>query len=156
MQIYDQLADDHKKIKALMSEIEAASERVSRSRSDVAREQVLKSLQRLKQDLLAHVKAEEDVFYESLIDDGQTREAALDAIEIHKMSLDAILELEEAEPSDEKWLAKFRALRERLENHIEEEEKNLFRLAKKIVSRDEAEEMAEIFRERRAEVYDEI
>jgi hemerythrin superfamily protein len=148
MQIYEELKRDHEKIKDVMSRIEETTERAFKKRPEL--------LEEMKSLLLAHAKAEEAVFYRSMLDDEVTHEQALEALEEHKVAESVLQDLEDADPKDEKWYAKFRVLKETLEHHMELEEHHIFRNARKIMSRDEAEEMGEVFREVETELLEEL
>lgn len=148
MVIYEQLRRDHHEIRDVMADIESTSERAVKRRTELLHE--------LKTRLLSHAKAEEVAFYRSILDDDVTHEQALEALEEHKIAETVLHELEEVDPGDDRWMAKFRVLRESLERHMDEEEKDIFQKAEKIVSRDEAEEMGDAFMAMRKEVFEEL
>ncbi|HEM45424.1 MAG TPA: hypothetical protein ENO23_00095 [Alphaproteobacteria bacterium] len=50
---------------------------------------------------------------------------------------------------DEHWTAKLTVLKEQVEHHVEEEEDELVKKAKKVLNKDEAETMAETFQRRK-------
>jgi hypothetical protein len=53
-----------------------------------------------------------------------------------------VKELHDVATNDEAWGAKFKVLKESIEHHIQEEEGNMFRLARGIFSRDELRTLA--------------
>ena len=146
VQIFEELARDHQKMKTFMARIADDDE------SEV-RPALWSDLKRL---LFAHAKAEEAVFYPNLIDDERAHLQAHAALRDHQEIEKLALAIDEMGLEGEIWRPLFRQLRTRLERHIEEEELDLFRLSRRHVSRDEAEEMGEIFRDMKSEVYEEL
>jgi hypothetical protein len=71
----------------------------------------------------------------------ETHEISLEAYEEHKVVKRLLAELE-AEPKDtEEWSAKFTVLKENVEHHVEEEEGEMFKKARKVLSEEEIEEL---------------
>ncbi len=50
-------------------------------------------------------------------------------------------ELEAEVKDDEKWTAKFTVLKEQIEHHVEEEEGEMFKKARRVLSNEEIEEL---------------
>ncbi len=148
MLIYDQLKRDHEKLKSMMNRLEATTGRAVKTRMEL--------LQELKTLLLAHTKAEEAVFYRTILSDDSTCDQALESLDEHKSAEAALAEIEDTDPKSDAWLQRFKFFKRSLEHHFEEEEKDLFKKARKIVSRDEAEELGDIFQELRIEVIEDL
>ena len=91
----------------------------------------------LTSELNAHELMEEQVLYPALQAHPQAREIVLEGFEEHHVADLIVNELHEVATNDEAWGAKFKVLKENIEHHIEEEEGNMFRLARGIFSREE-------------------
>jgi hypothetical protein len=98
-------------------------------------------LEKIRTELVAHERMEEEVFYPALKSHKKAREIVLEGLEEHHV-VDVILdELLDVPPETELWAAKMKVLKENLEHHIEEEEGEMFRKARSVLERDELEEL---------------
>jgi hypothetical protein len=100
-------------------------------------------LHQIRTELMAHERMEEDVFYPALRARAEAKDIVLDGYEEHHV-IDLILDelLDTPEESDE-WKPKLKVLQENIEHHIEEEEGEMFRQAKKAFEKEELEELGE-------------
>jgi hemerythrin-like domain-containing protein len=127
------LKSDHRKVKKMLAEGDSTTERGVKTRADL--------LARLKGELEVHERIEEEIFYPALKEHPKARELALEGYEEHHV-VDTILgELEQTDPADETWAAKFTVAKENLEHHIEEEEGDMFKAARQAFSKDELAEL---------------
>ena len=127
------LKEDHEKVKKLLAEGETTTERGVKTRAQL--------FDRLKSELEIHERIEEEVLYPALKEHPKARELALEGYEEHHVVDEILAELEQTDPSDEQWGAKFKVAKENLEHHIEEEETEMFPKARQAFSRDELEQM---------------
>lgn len=104
----------------------------------------------LKQQLLAHAKAEEQTFYPALARAGEKGEAK-HAEREHEDIEAALEDLEGLELEDEGWEAALKTLTEAVQHHVQEEEGEVFAAARAALDEDALETIAEEFRERRRE-----
>ena len=123
------LEREHRRFEALLKQGEETTERARATRRDL--------LASLTADLNAHELMEEKVLYPALQAHPQAREIVLEGFEEHHVADLIVNELREVATNDEAWGAKFKVLKESIEHHIEEEEGNMFRLARGIFSREE-------------------
>ncbi len=86
--------------------------------------------------LSAHATIEEQFFYPSIKAD-KTEDLVREAVEEHLAVKRIIADLLEMEPSDENFNAKMKVLMENVEHHVEEEEKELFKLVRKVLNEDQ-------------------
>jgi iron-sulfur cluster repair protein YtfE (RIC family) len=107
--------------------------------------------QTMKQEVEAHTAAEEQTFYARLMAEPDGQERARHSVSEHKEADDIIEEMDEMAFSSTGWLTKFRSLKKALEHHMDEEENEVFRLAKKLITADEAAELGVEFEERKSE-----
>lgn len=135
MNLYEMLHKDHEKVKSLFDQLEAVGEdEISR------REELFFSLNR---ELEVHTQAEEKFFYSQLRSEDDTRELILESYDDHKMIKRLLDDLDVMDKGAPEWTAKFRTLREIVEQHVEAEEKELFPLAQEALEDEEAAGIAE-------------
>ena len=123
------LERDHRRFEELLKQGEESTERARATRREL--------LATLTADLNAHELMEEKVLYPALQAHPQAREVVLEGFEEHHFADLILKELHEVATNDEAWGAKFKVLKENVQHHIDEEERNMFRLARGIFSREE-------------------
>lgn len=138
MSIYDELKHDHEEVKQMLEELCELSARAGR------RKAVL--FEKFKAEMIAHSRVEEKVFYDALKGKKEGKEEALEGYEEHHLVDVMLREMSRLDVGDERWKAKLKVLKENIEHHIEEEEKEIFDTAEDILSDEEAEEIGERFR----------
>ena len=99
-------------------------------------------LQRIRAELIAHERMEEDIFYPALRSASEkAKDIVLEGYEEHHV-IDLILdEMFEVPEDTEQWHAKLKVLHENLEHHIEEEEEEMFARARKAMSAETLDEL---------------
>jgi hypothetical protein len=123
------LEREHRRFESLLKQGEDTTERARATRREL--------LASLTSELNAHELMEEKVLYPALQDHPEAREVVFEGFEEHHVADLIVNELRDVATNDEAWGAKFKVLKESIEHHIKEEEKNMFRLARGIFSRDE-------------------
>jgi hemerythrin-like domain-containing protein len=100
-------------------------------------------------NLESHATIEEEIFYPAVreVDSRKAEEMVLEAYEEHHVVKLLLAELPRVNPEDERFEAKMTVLSELVEHHVEEEEKEMFKLAQKL-GREELEELGEQMEER--------
>lgn len=132
--IFDALRDDHDKQRRLVERIRDTSG-ASEERADL--------WQRLKDELEAHARAEDSVFYAPLLAEKGSRDLARHSVHEH-VELDELVErVEELDFDNPHWLRRFDELGEKIEHHLAEEEKEMFPLAGRVLSDTEKKKMAQ-------------
>lgn len=127
--LFRQLKKDHKEVKELLEQIDDSTPRASKKRSEL----ILK----LKTKLIPHARAEEEILYgHMLAEERELEVAALEGHQEHKVADELLGELVELDPSTPLWQAKFMVLKESLEHHIKEEEKEFFKKCEKNMDAD--------------------
>jgi len=134
MNIGEKLHQDHERIKELTDQIKSGQKR--------SQEKLLGELSKL---LDVHMKAEERIFYERLMDIHATKFYALEGYEEHNLAKRVLGELQKLSPREDTWAPKFKVFNELLEHHIKEEEGEFYEAAKEHLDEDELEEMGEQF-----------
>lgn len=132
--IFDLLKRDHDEVSELLHELESAGSRKAQE-----------LLGEITRKITAHSRAEESVFYGHLLHNERTRAKILEALEEHKLVDTLLLELDRLQTKDEKFKAKVGVLRDNVGHHVDEEEGELFPLARQIISEEEAVELGQQF-----------
>jgi Hemerythrin HHE cation binding domain. len=130
------LKEDHKKVKALFKEYEAAGDKAFKKKQDLS-DEIFKELE-------VHTTVEEEIFYPKIKEtaDKEGQELVLEGYEEHLIVKRLMEELKGMNVHDEKYDPKFKVLMENVKHHIEEEEGEMFPKAKKGLD-GEAEELGE-------------
>ncbi len=135
MDIYSQLKDDHDELKRFLSWIADAGSRAAKKRETL--------FQEFKLALLVHSRVEEAVFYSQLKSHPELKIQELEAENEHRMAGLLLDELNTMPKDNPEWMAKFMMLKEMLEHHIEEEEKELFKKARQVLDEELAEDLGD-------------
>jgi hemerythrin-like domain-containing protein len=122
------LKEDHEKVKQLFSQVESGKEKI---------------YSQIEQELKVHMEAEEKFLYPPLEQHDETKEKALEAYEEHHVAKTVMKEISKGSSKDERWKAKVKVLNELIKHHIEEEEKEIFKMAKKVLDKNEIQEITE-------------
>jgi iron-sulfur cluster repair protein YtfE (RIC family) len=139
MDVFKLLKQDHAAVAELFKKLEETTERAVKTRE--------KTFKELAKELTVHTKLEEEIFYPRLREEESLRELINEAYEEHHMADQLLEELAALATDDEQWEAKLTVLKEVIEHHVEEEEKELFPKAAKVVEKDEAAEMGQTIAE---------
>jgi hypothetical protein len=123
------LEADHRRFEDLLRRGEETTERAVKGRSEL--------LATLTHELNAHEMKEEKFLYPMLAAYPAAREIVLEGYQEHHVADVIVKELHEVAADNEQWGAKFKVLKENLEHHIQEEEGEMFRIARAEVPREE-------------------
>ena len=130
------LKADHKKVKALLASLEKTTERSADRRS--------KLLVQIESEVKVHATVEEELFYPAFRDavkKKDDREMYQEALEEHHV-VDLVLpEVKASDPAGEVFAAKAKVLKEIIEHHADEEEKEMFKTARKVMPAAELREL---------------
>ncbi len=133
------LKQDHEMVKKMLAEGEQTTERADKTRTQL--------FARLKSELEIHERIEEEVLYPALRDHPKSKEIAYEAYEEHHVVDEILAELEMTPTSSPEWGAKFTVAKENLEHHIEEEEGEMFKRARKSMSQDMLDDLGRRMRQ---------
>ena len=134
MNAIDLLEQQHREVEELFEEFEDAGEGALKTRERVCRE--------ISDALAVHAEIEEKLFYPES-KQADTEEILRESVEEHLAMKRLVADLLESDPSDEQFEAKMKVLKEQVEHHVEEEEKELFPKVRKDLSKDELEDLGE-------------
>jgi len=129
------LKSEHDEVRQLFKEFESASEGARSSRKRIADE--------VSQKLDVHAQIEEKIFYPACrnLQDEEARKMVGESVEEHLIVKRLISELAGLDASDETFESKFTVLKENVEHHADEEERDLFPIAEKELGDERLEEL---------------
>lgn len=142
------LEDDHRKMRKLLDELEATTERGIRTREEL--------YSTIKGELTIHELIEEEIFYPALKEHPKAEDIVLEGYEEHHVVDLVMAELENLPVDDESWGAKAKVMKENVEHHMEEEEGDMFKQARSVFDRAELEELGERMAARKAQAQEEL
>ncbi|HET8542344.1 MAG TPA: hemerythrin domain-containing protein [Anaeromyxobacter sp.] len=134
MNAIDLLEQQHREVEELFEEFEGAGEGAQKTKERLCRE--------ISDQLAIHAELEERLFYPEAKQEN-TEEILRESVEEHLAMKRILADLMESEPSDEQFDAKMKVLKEQVEHHVEEEEKDLFPKVRKSCSKEELEDLGE-------------
>ena len=134
MDIYSLIKKDHQEVASLFRRLKAAEGFSETSEQLFAQ---------LREELDLHARAEERVLYSALQEAKGTQELVAAALDDHKLVQELLDELAVSRMDDEVWNEKLDMLGEHVEDHVEEEEGNVFDVARQLFSAAQVAELAQ-------------
>ncbi len=143
MNIYEILREEHKNFKDLLDKIVTASEQGSDDWRSL--------LEKLKKEVIAHSRAEEAVFYNTLrnFDEGSI---VVKSYGEHAIAENEMRSLSLAEKVHANLTSLMKKLSKDLKDHISREEGEVFDAARKVLSAEEANKLGEAYKKLKPEV----
>lgn len=142
------LKNDHVEMRDLLGQLEDTTSRALKKRRELIAE--------IEAKLKAHTTIEEEIFYPAFKDAGEKSDddkMYFEALEEHRAAGDLVLpDLVATDPGSEKFSGRAKVLKELVEHHADEEEKEMFPRAKKLLSKDELAELGERLEERKEQL----
>ncbi|HET6806779.1 MAG TPA: hemerythrin domain-containing protein [Frateuria sp.] len=148
MNAIELLTQDHKNMRALLDELAGTTARAVKKRKEL--------LGKIETSLKAHNTIEEEIFYPAFKKAGDGKDDArmyFEALEEHRAAGDLVLpDLLKTDVESEKFSGRAKVLKELFEHHANEEEKEMFKRAKALMSRKALEELGEQLAQRKVEL----
>lgn len=142
------LKADHVEMRALLGELESTTSRALKKRREL--------LVEIEAKLKAHTTIEEEIFYPAFKSAGEKSDddkMYFEALEEHRAAGDLVLpDLLKTDVGSEKFSGRAKVLKELVEHHADEEEKEMFPRAKKLLSKDELASLGERLEQRKEEL----
>jgi hemerythrin superfamily protein len=142
------LKADHAEMRGLLSELESSTARGIKKRQQLIGE--------IEAKLKAHTTIEEEIFYPAFKDARQKSDddkMYFEALEEHRAAGDLVLpDLLGTDPGSEQFSGRAKVLKELVEHHAAEEEKEMFPRARKLLSKDELAQLGERLEARKEEL----
>ncbi len=130
MNAIDLLKADHERVKAILTQLSESTERAVKKRTDL--------LAKLEMEISIHTRLEEEILYPAFKQAGGKDEAEMyyEAKEEHRTVDSLVLpDLKATDPTQPEFAGRVKVVKELLEHHIEEEEKEMFPHAKKLLGK---------------------
>jgi hypothetical protein len=127
------LKTDHEKVSGIFEKLEETTESAEKTREEL--------FAQLKQELDLHAHIEETIFYPVLKKSEETRDITMEGIQEHHVVKVLLRELDAMGVGSETWTAKLKVLKENVEHHVEEEEEDMFKSAREVLSKEQLEEL---------------
>jgi hemerythrin superfamily protein len=142
------LKQDHKAVKALLTELADTTNRAQKTRTEL--------LQKIATEIKAHATIEEEIFYPAFkaagekADDGKMY---FEALEEHRAAGDLVLpDLLKTDVQSDQFGGRAKVLKELIEHHADEEEKEMFPRARELMDKAQLEQLGERMAQRKAEL----
>lgn len=151
MDAIELLKADHQKVKELLSELAETTPRAVKKRSDL--------ISQIRVNLEAHTTIEEEIFYPAFKEAGDKEESKMyyEALEEHRAAGELVLpDLLNTATDSEQFSGRAKVLKELVEHHVKEEEEQMFKDAKKLLSKDRLVELGKQMAQRKAELVKEL
>jgi hemerythrin-like domain-containing protein len=134
----DILRQDHEKLKDLLSQLTETTNRAAKTRTEL--------LAKIKKEILVHSQLEEEIFYPAFkrTDGSEHKKMFFEAVEEHRAVSALVLpDLEQTDVTSDAFSGRAKVLKELIEHHAEEEEKEMFPKARKAFSSAQLKELGE-------------
>ena len=128
MDAIELLKNDHQKVEKIFAAMEKKEERQRR-------------FPELDRELSVHAEIEERIFYPATKEAEPTRDLVLESIEEHKQIKMVLADLEQTDKTTDEWGAALKVLKEDVMHHVGEEETDLFPKVRKVLSKDQLEDL---------------
>lgn len=141
------LKEDHRKVKELLSELVQTTTRAEKKRRQL--------LDKIDQELHIHTHIEEEIFYPAFKAAGNAEfsKVYFEALEEHRSVNELVLpDLKKTTPTSEKFSGRAKVLKELIEHHADEEEKDMLKKAAKAMKKEELAELGKKMSERKQEL----
>ena len=140
------LKKDHEKVRGLLSRLETAAERGT--------DRAMQLVTEIENEVKVHTQIEEEIFYPAFRDAARKKEDKrlfYEANQEHHV-VDLVMPEMEEGGSTEEFAAKAKVLKELIEHHADEEEKEMFPKARKLMARQELRELGQRLEQRKSEL----
>ncbi|HEU4663788.1 MAG TPA: hemerythrin domain-containing protein [Dokdonella sp.] len=142
------LKNDHDEVRALLAELESTTTRALKKRAALVGQ--------IAAMLEAHTTIEEEIFYPAFKQAGEKSDddkMYFEALEEHRAAGELVLpDLLNTDVASEQFSGRAKVLKELVEHHADEEEKEMFPRARKLLSRQELAELGEQLEARKTQL----
>ena len=140
------LTEDHRKVRKLLGELADTTSRAEKTRTEL--------LGQIGRELRAHTTIEEEIFYPAFKQAGEKSDddtMYFEAMEEHRAAGELVLpDLEKTNVTSDQFGGRAKVLKELVEHHAGEEEKEMFPRARALLSDAELKALGERMREHKA------
>lgn len=142
------LTNDHKIVRGMLEELAATTKRAAKTRTEL--------LKKIATELEAHTTIEEEIFYPAFRKAGEKSDddkMFFEAMEEHRAAGDLVLpDLLQTEVGSDQFSGRAKVLKELIDHHAKEEEKDMFPRARKLMDKAQLKDLGERMAARKAEL----
>jgi hemerythrin-like domain-containing protein len=142
------LTEDHKKVRALLTELADTTNRAEKTRSEL--------LAKIATEIEVHTTIEEEIFYPAFKDAGEKGEdnkMFFEALEEHRAAGELVLpDLLKTAVTSDQFGGRAKVLKELIEHHADEEEKEMFPRARALLGKEALVDLGERMAARKQEL----
>jgi hemerythrin superfamily protein len=143
MDIFETIKNDHKTQRELGKELLNTADPEKRK----------ELFNRLKSLVDAHARSEERYFYIALLADDKSQGSARHSISEHQDINELMEEIENKDISSDQWMNTFKEFYELLIHHLDEEEEEIFDVAREVLSTTQVDDLAKRYDEMMADIH---
>jgi len=132
------LKSDHATVKRLLRELEETGERATKQRERLVGD--------IERELKIHSQLEEELFYptfKKMAEDTEAEDLFYEATEEHHVVDMVLPELKASSPKSPEFAAKSKVLKELVEHHVREEEREMFIEARRLMTDEQLRELGD-------------
>jgi hemerythrin superfamily protein len=136
MNAIDILKADHERVKTILTQLNDSTERAVKKRAEL--------IGKLEMEITLHTKLEEEILYPAYKKAGGKEQEKMyyEAKEEHRTVDSLVLpDLKATDPASVEFSGRAKVVKELLEHHIEEEETEMFPQAKKLLGKEQLDEL---------------
>lgn len=126
MDAFQVLKKDHQKVRELFEELAEIEVSDTKNRKYI--------FDQIKLETELHAQLEEEIFYPALAEENETAELVEEAYREHKEVKQTLQKLDKMDKNSDEWAELCTTLLENIEHHVEEEETELFKIAKEVLT----------------------
>ncbi len=141
------LKDDHDTVRGLLDRLKETTDRATKTRRDL--------LERIEHEIEVHMQLEEEIFYPAFreaMGDKQGEKMFHEAREEHRAATRVMIDLKKTDVGSPAFGGRAKVLAELVTHHADEEEEEMFSLAKKHMENEQLVELAEQMTERKRQL----
>jgi len=129
MNAIELLKADHEKVRGLFAQITDTTKRAEKTRTEL--------LEKIRLELDVHTQIEEEIFYPAFkeaVGESDDEAMVFEALEEHRAAGELVLpDLLATDVTSDKFSGRMKVLKELVEHHADEEEKEMFKTARKVL-----------------------
>jgi hemerythrin superfamily protein len=146
MDILDLIRKDHRQVETLFKEIENTNNN----------QELYDRFNELYKEINLHAKVEEQTFYPAIRESGDHNQLVSGAQKEHDKAKELLEEIASLSPASTEFEQKIRQLKEAIQHHVQEEEKEVFPLVSECMSAEEREQLGREFTTSKSQLQNEI
>ncbi|HYR82904.1 MAG TPA: hemerythrin domain-containing protein [Terriglobia bacterium] len=143
MNVLKLIKKDHAAVQSLFNKFDKTGKSSHEKREEI--------FEQIRRELQIHSRAEEEIFYPFLksLNGNSNRNLISEALKEHREIDELLTQISRLQPTDKNFDEKVEALFENVENHIQEEEREIFQFAEEKCSQEQLENLGREVEERK-------